>query len=723
MLVDSRVDARLNGVVAEVSINHEFINHEPTDIEAVYTFALPLDATLLSLSMQLGEQQYHAEVMPKAAGETRYEEAVTDGDSAVLLTEVQPGLFSMSVGNLQPNDRITVTISYAEVLRWNARKLKFYFPTTIAQRYGETSQAGLAPHQPIEHGLDTGLILGFSLHVYGELAKALVQSPSHRFTSRIIEDGALLVAGDNIRPDRDIIITLEAPLDYLGEVLLEHSQFGEQYSALLLAPEVAGRKPAGCYQFVVDCSGSMMGDSIYQARKAIQAIATLLQPGDYFNLVRYGSRSESLFETPMAVNEASLSDLAQCLHHLDANMGGTETKSALALARSTGRHPELPTDILLITDGEVWDAEGIVADSAAADVRVFTVGVGSAVNQPLLERLSRGTGGAATFVSPNESMADAIVAHFSRCRGVPLENLTVAWPKRAEVQTEACRYYAGDSVALYAQAEAGLSLSISAEESAVHALNVSFKAGDEQRQIMLPVRAYQGMMDGTLARIAAKVRLEQQEEPLSLALQYHLLCRYTSCVLVAEREVKAQGLPELRNVKQMLPAGEHGFGSVVCSVGLPAFEVVGRYDSQICYSQMDDSIVEPMPLRLSFFEDMDCLSILPEMALINLAAVDDVVNRLNEAIADDDFDLSLESFEFLAISINEDLLALLDDGLDEEQWTMALLMLILEQVSEPRAARVLRRWVREQQMQVHLSENVLELLRKASPWKVATVSG
>ena len=50
------IDATLKGVYAEVDVTQVYRNQEQHNIEAVYTFPLPLDAVLLSLSLELNDK-------------------------------------------------------------------------------------------------------------------------------------------------------------------------------------------------------------------------------------------------------------------------------------------------------------------------------------------------------------------------------------------------------------------------------------------------------------------------------------------------------------------------------------------------------------------------------------------------------------------------------------------------------------------------------------------
>ena len=88
------------------------------------------------------------------------------------------------------------------------------------------------------------------------------------------------------------------------------------------------------------------------------------------------------------------------------------------------------TDILLITDGEVWDTEAsIIEEAQRSRHRIFTVGVGSAVSESFVRDLAEKTSGACELVSPRENMANRIVRHFQRINQPDFKSIEIEWPE------------------------------------------------------------------------------------------------------------------------------------------------------------------------------------------------------------------------------------------------------------------------------------------------------
>ncbi|MGB8433496.1 MAG: VIT domain-containing protein [Burkholderiales bacterium] len=128
------VRAELTDLLEEVTLAQTYRNREAVNIEAVYTFPLPREAVLLALDVTLGEKTLTGVVVGRTQAEHDYEEAITDGNNAVMLEQVEPGLYSLSVGNLLASEVATVKVRYAKLHGWNGEQLRLLLPTVVAAR-------------------------------------------------------------------------------------------------------------------------------------------------------------------------------------------------------------------------------------------------------------------------------------------------------------------------------------------------------------------------------------------------------------------------------------------------------------------------------------------------------------------------------------------------------------------------------------------------------------
>jgi Ca-activated chloride channel family protein len=202
--------------------------------------------------------------------------------------------------------------------------------------------------------------------------------------------------------------------------------------------------------------------------------------------------------------------------------------------------------------------------------RIFTIGVGAAVAEDLVQGLARNTGGACTLVHPNETMGDKIVRHFERIRG-PQATATLTWPGEPNWQVRPQRgpVFAGDTRHWLA--------GFTTRPTGPVTLTFTLADGSTQAQTLdlqpWPERAGAD----TLPRLAADRRLCDLDRTTAtaLAVRYQLVSPYTHFVLRDQRDAaeQADSLPQVRQVPHQLAAGWGGMGTVASDRGLFAMRL------------------------------------------------------------------------------------------------------------------------------------------------------
>lgn len=585
------IQVHLRGLLSAVSVEQVYTNRGDENIEAVYTFPLPRDAVLMDLSLELNDKILQAKVCEKPEAQEKYEDALEGGDSAILLEQLGSGLYAVNAGNILPDEKAVVRFRYAQLHRWQGNDLRLHIPTTLAPWYGDP---GLEPHLVPQHTLSADCKFSLKFQLEGPLARAEFDCPSHQVEEVSCDDEIreLSLPEGSAVLDRDVVLVLTKPsdfvpcgisaLDHMGEKAYEIEDPAQldvspgEYAALVsFHPAVRMVGPRRCVVLVVDCSGSMAGDSIAQAKEALHHILMLLERHDFFNLIVFGSAPDSLFKKPVAASRWNINRAIRFVKRLDANRGGTEIAKALRMAYGFPKVKEFPADILLITDGEVWDEGGsIIKEAQRSKHRIFTVGVGSAVSESFVRDLAEETSGACELVSPNENMASRIVRHFQRINQPDFKSIKIEWPDGLVRQypSKIENTYLGDTLHAWGWFEN--------PPSGTVRLVMEFEDGQMVSQEIGAWMTQEETKDGLddLPRMAIHSRLVEldSDEVLQMAKRYKLVTEQTSYVLVFEREEdqKADGYPELRKISQTLAAGYGGIGTVFDSE-----IVVSSYDS------------------------------------------------------------------------------------------------------------------------------------------------
>src|SRR6185437_7900597 len=104
-------------------------------IEAVYVFPLPANSAVDDMTMVVGERIVRGKILRREEAQAVYDAAKSGGQVASLLNQERPNIFTQSVANILPGEKIKITISYVEVLKYDEGAYEFVFPMVVGPRY------------------------------------------------------------------------------------------------------------------------------------------------------------------------------------------------------------------------------------------------------------------------------------------------------------------------------------------------------------------------------------------------------------------------------------------------------------------------------------------------------------------------------------------------------------------------------------------------------------
>lgn len=575
MLEGVHVEGDLRGGLFEACTQQRFCNSTDQPVEVVYTFPLPWGAVLLGIEVQLGSYQLKGAVVAKSQAEARYEEALCEGHSAVMLEKNHDLSYTLNLGNLAAGERCVITMRYAQTLQFEQRGLRLLIPTVIAPHFGDAViDGGLKPHQAPVHSLLAQYPFTIALRLHGDLVRARVASPSHpvgiahAMVSTENSASVLTVSlGRSAWLDRDFVLVIDQlahdSLAVLARDLVEPDGLAVLAS---FCPRIPAQGPAlTAVKILVDCSGSMAGDSLEAAQRALHAIVQQFGPKDRFSLSRFGSTVEHRSRALWAVTPPTRLAAGRWVQDLRADLGGTEMASALQATFSLSK--TVPSDVLLITDGEISAIDTVIAVAKQSGHRVFVVGMGSSPAEEHLRRLAQATGGACDFVAPGETVEPAVLRMFARLRSPALTDVHLVWPEGITplwASPVPMSVFEGDTVIVYALLKGAAPETIR--------LVGRTSADADPVDIGCALLSRPAGTEDTLSRMAAALRMmpgadDAAEIPQSfltkIAVDYQLVTDQTSFVLVHERAEadKATDMPGLHKVNQVLAAGWSGAGT------------------------------------------------------------------------------------------------------------------------------------------------------------------
>jgi Ca-activated chloride channel family protein len=452
------VHARIDGLLAEVTVSQTFTNPLKEALEATYIFPLPDRAAVTRFQMQVANRVVEGVLKERGQARQEYTQAIEEGHRAAITEEERPGVFTMRVGNLMPGESATVRLTLSGPLVYSDGEATFRFPLVVAPRYipgiplsgpsvgaGTASDTDAVPDASrisppvLLPGFPNPVHLSLTVDVYpSELGISDFRSALHAVLEAVSDGGVRRIMLDpGERLNRDFILRFR-----VGD--------GAIRTALTLTPDEAGARegtfaltlvpPVGLAQaqrprdviFVLDRSGSMKGWKVVAARRALARMVDTLTARDRFTVYAFDDRIEQPAAFPdLGLQAATDRNRYQAIEWLaGVNVrGGTEMAQPLSMAAhllaSGGRKspdaPQRDRVLVLITDGQVGNEDQILHSLAndLKSVRVFALGIDQAVNAAFLRRLADLGGGACELVE-SEDRLDEVLDQVHRCIATPV---------------------------------------------------------------------------------------------------------------------------------------------------------------------------------------------------------------------------------------------------------------------------------------------------------------
>ena len=453
-----KLSGRIIGRFARLDLTQIFApSPSGISLEAIYTFPLPTDATVLDVSVTVHDRAIEGRVEEREAAHRAYTEAVDRGQRAALLEEERPEVFNLSLGNLDTQHPTTVHLTLLVPLEPADGSMRWRIPTVVAPRYmghgeaGDRTMGGRSAPTPSVPDADRlspplldhpGYELAFDL-VVPDRPGLTVTSPSHDISCRRDRQGIHILFRDALEPlDRDLVLELTGVagegLAWLDTEVIA----GQGTFTALVVPDLSGvldapRQPLEVV-FLLDRSGSMGGQPIEEARRALQLSLRQLREGDRFSVIAFDHVLDMLAPEPLVFSPTTLAQADTWISQIEAR-GGTDLDVALREALRLA-----PAGVqVLLTDAQFGNEGGLLqilehhrrVGGRNREARIHAFGIGHNVVSGLLTRMARLTGGDAVDIVPGENIDERVVTQFAslmaprlqdpviRFEGVEIEDL------------------------------------------------------------------------------------------------------------------------------------------------------------------------------------------------------------------------------------------------------------------------------------------------------------
>ncbi len=535
-LVEERLTVAIDGQHATTVLRHVFQNESADRLEGNYSLMLGESATATGFAYWNSETKIVGEVFEKETARQVYETVTGMNRDPGLLEKTGEGAFSFRVFPIDPSEKKPVEVTAAQWLRRRGNHVEFRAPVT-------RSDASIVVDLRDERPLGT------------------VTSPTHEIAIDNLSPRHVRIRGvarkGNDASDLVLRYDLDDPPWTLRAAV--HRDAGQEAFVVvnLAAPDsTSQRSVPKDVTLVIDRSGSMSGEPLESARRAAASVIRRLKPTDRVNVILFDDGVDELFPSPRAVSEAVR---AQALKYVAEvkDGGGTDIAGALGAALSSQQKDEHPDVILFMTDGQS-DAQEVLKTARAdrGDARVFTVGLGSGVDRPLLSRLAREKRGRFAFIESERRLESAVSDLYRSIEAPVLVDLDIkvngarlgrSYPKRLPDLFERDELVVAGRV----KGDGPATIVVTGRDGTeVRRFEKVVDLGPSKRPWVGRLWAERRVEDLLEEMALAGETDELVGETIELALTYDLVTRYTSFLAIPESELTGGMRDVVQNARE-----------------------------------------------------------------------------------------------------------------------------------------------------------------------------
>lgn len=403
-----------------------YVNNLKNPIEVKYTFCLDSNAVVDSLKIKIGERESIGVVQEKKQAANTYSTAMKENKTACIL-EKYDDIYTVTVGNIEPEDKLEITYTYMTNLGIEDGKYKFVLPNNVGERYGAFIKNGYFSSFD-EKSQQVANVNNFLMNIRclsQEKIKNVFSLTSTLITNRI-SNNEVTITTVTFPNNGDFNLFLETenlPCLYISEN--KESLYG-MITHKIECENVDENIPRE-YIFLLDRSGSMDGKNIEDAKNALVQTIKLLNNNSYFNVVSFGSDYSAMFQKSVKSDEYSKNIAVETVGTYEANMGGTEiyecikahldndlkiyeltNKNFADLIFLRESNTEIEKVFIFLTDGQIYDLQPIYDLIKKANFRMFTIGIGKSASRDLIEQMAYLTNGKSRMIMDSELIIDVV---------------------------------------------------------------------------------------------------------------------------------------------------------------------------------------------------------------------------------------------------------------------------------------------------------------------------
>ncbi len=592
------VDVEINEVSAVTKIDQSFYNPSQYQLEGFYIFPIPKGAVINNFTMVINGKETKADLIDSDKAKKIYEDIVRQMRDPALLEYSGQNIFKLRIYPIEPKSEKKISITYEQLLETDNNLFEYLYPLN-------TEKFSAKPLKNVSVKID----------IKSKDKIKNIYCPTHNVEIVNKDDKHSIISYEakDVKPDTDFKLYFSKNSSTVGLSLLSYkSKNDDGYFFFSASPSIDINKnniENKDITFILDVSGSMSGEKIQQAKKALLYCVNNLNEGDRFNIIRFSTEAYSLFKSLENAERQNIKLAKKFIDNLQAT-GGTNIEDAFNEVFKNYKKSNRPHFIIFLTDGRPTIGEmneeklvKKIIDTNKTKSKIFTFGLGNDINTHLLDKLTDATKAWRTYVNEKEDIEIKVSNFYDKIQSPVLSDVKLNFDNIEVYQTypkDLPDFFKGSSLIVFGRYKQGGNSKITLSGNLdgkikKFSLTNKFETDNDEYNFIPTIWASR-----RIGYLLDLIRLNGQDKELveeitALAREHGIITPYTSYLIMEDEDKRTrsgnladdlQTLPQRPELKLQHESDYFGMNKKSGSGSVRTSEEFQNLNSAINFNQM-----------------------------------------------------------------------------------------------------------------------------------------
>ena len=440
--VFTEIESKVNELYVKTNVTQKFSNPTDNPLELkIYVFKKE-EIIFSSFNCKIGDSiSVKSKVIKKEKAEKKYTDSVASGNAAIFVSDDpnDENRLIINMGNIPSKAEVIFISEFIHSIE-ASQKYEFEFFRNLPIFQGKDSE--IYENSEVKGKINI-ITKNEILNVEKNILMKNLEIIEEKYQNEKKNDYVIIYQIKELPsfswynldyiPSSKIYFdfNMSEPFAYAQESLLNNNEINYfiqyKYKKENSSNKNERANPA-LFIFLVDQSGSMEGERIEIASKALQLFIQSLPAGSYYQIIGFGSDFKKYDITPKKYDKENIKKSMNVIENLYADLGGTNVAKPLKDIYSSNKIYDkinLPKNIFLLTDGAAWDKNEALEliEKNSSKYTVYSIGIGEDFDDDLIKNAGILGKGNYNFCKNLNNLNSIIVSEINKATSPYISNI------------------------------------------------------------------------------------------------------------------------------------------------------------------------------------------------------------------------------------------------------------------------------------------------------------